>query len=111
MHSIVQELHGIDATLADAGRFRTLGDRPLVVLTRGVKTSAAIAAQVKVTLAQASRLDAEWVAMQNDEASWSTRSRHTVVTDSTHYIQFDDPPAVVAAVVDVVGQARKRPAK
>ena len=44
--------------------------------------------------------------MQDDEATWSTPSRHQVVPDALHSIQFDQPQAVITAIRDVVGQVR-----
>ena len=49
---------------------------------------------------------AEWLALQDDEAGWSTNSRHEIVRDASHYIQFDRPDVVVRAVHDVVNAAR-----
>ena len=44
--------------------------------------------------------------MHNEEASWSRHSRHELVPDATHYIQFDRPDVVIAAVREVVGDVR-----
>jgi hypothetical protein len=44
--------------------------------------------------------------MQDEEASWSTNSRHELVPDASHYIQFDRPDLVIAAVKEVVGKVR-----
>ena len=106
LHAIVAENDAVPATLAAAGPSRRLGDRPLVVLTHGAAMSAAEQKTAAVTPAAAARLDAAWLGLQNDEATWSTRSRHEVVAGATHYIQFDRPQAVVAAVREVVGAVR-----
>ncbi len=42
-----------------------------------------------------------WIALHNDEATWSHRSRHQLVRDATRYIQFDRPDVVIAAVREV----------
>ncbi len=110
LHAIVAEQDALAATLALAGRSRSLGDRPLVVLTHGAATSAANQKAAGLTPAAADRVDVAWLAMQNDEAAWSSRSRHQVVAGATHYIQFDRPQAVVAAARDVVDQVRSEPA-
>lgn len=107
VHAAMQEFGGLGETLKTAGQYRRLGDRPLVVLTRGpAKAPPAALKAMGLSADEAARLDAEWLAMQDDEASWSTRSRHQIVPDASHYIQFDQPQVVIAAVVDVVGQVR-----
>jgi pimeloyl-ACP methyl ester carboxylesterase len=104
-----REQAGLAATLATAGRTRQLGDRPLVVLTRGEKTPAQALKQLRLTPTQAAHLDQAWLEMQNDEATWSRLSRHHVVDGANHYIQFDRPDAVISAVDDVVGEVRAGP--
>jgi pimeloyl-ACP methyl ester carboxylesterase len=94
-------------TLATAGRERMLGDRPLVVLTHGAKTTAQALQTMKLTAAQGARFDAEWLVLQDEEARWSTRSRHEVVPGATHYIQMDRPQAVIDAVRYVVEEVRQ----
>jgi pimeloyl-ACP methyl ester carboxylesterase len=44
--------------------------------------------------------------LQAEEATWSSRSRHEILADSTHYIQFDRPDAVIKAVREVVNDVR-----
>lgn len=39
-----------------------------------------------------------WKELQADEATWSSRSRHQLVSDSSHYVQFDRPNVVIKAV-------------
>lgn len=104
--ALAAELDGLDATLAGASGHRDLGDRPMVVLTRGDKFPPGAANQMKVSPAQLAALDAEWLAMQTEEAAWSTASRHQVVPGASHYIQLDQPAVVVAAVREVVERVR-----
>jgi len=106
IHGAVRESDSLGQTLAVAGRYRRLGERPLVVLTRTASAPPEALKAIGLTPADGRRLDAEWRAMQDDEATWSTRSRHEFVPDASHYIQFDQPQAVIAAVRDVVGQVR-----
>jgi hypothetical protein len=47
-----------------------------------------------------------WRKLHEDEASWSTRSRHQLLANSGHYIQFVWPDVVVAAVLEVVNTVR-----
>jgi pimeloyl-ACP methyl ester carboxylesterase len=104
--AVMAEQAAIDQTLAEAGAGRALGARPLVVLTAMQPLPAEVLKSVGMTPADGARMQAIWKALQDDEASWSSRSRHQIVPDSTHYIQFFRPDIVVSAVEEVVGEAR-----
>jgi pimeloyl-ACP methyl ester carboxylesterase len=66
---------------------RPLGDRPLAVLT-------------------ASRPSPERLRDQEEEARASRRSRHVVAERSGHWIPLEEPELVVAAIREVVNEAR-----
>ena len=100
------ETAAIDATLAAEARAHALGDRPLVVLTGAAEMSAERLALEGVTRADASRMQAAWKTLQDDEATWSSQSRHEMVRDASHYIQFDRPDVVIGAVREVVMRVR-----
>jgi pimeloyl-ACP methyl ester carboxylesterase len=108
MPAAVDEAEAMLATDAEAGKLRELGDRPLVVLTATKAPSAAMLKSAGLKPADYDRLQTVWLALHNDEASWSTRSRHQIVPDSTHYIQFGRPDIVIAAVKEVVGEVRRK---
>ena len=59
-----------------------------------------------MTREQGVRFQAEWKTLHDDEATWSSRSRHEVVPDATHYIQLDRPDLVIKAVREVVDAVR-----
>jgi pimeloyl-ACP methyl ester carboxylesterase len=101
-----RETDAIGATLNAAGRVRQLGARPLVVLTATAKTPPAMLATLVLTRAQDDRRKAAWDALQADEATWSTGGRHERVANASHYIQFDRPDVVIAAVREVVARVR-----
>lgn len=103
---MLAELEVIDSTFAQGGQLRDLGDRPLVVLTAMAPMDSAQRAVAKLDSAGAARFKEEWRAMHEDEASWSTRSEHVLVTDATHYIQVDRPDVVIGAVRKVVEMVR-----
>ena len=105
----LKEIDAFDQTLAEAGTFRQLGDRPLFVLTATKPITAEDRASMNMTAAQATEYEARWVQLQNEEASWSTRSQHQLVSESGHYIQFEKPAVVIAAVRSVVDSVRKAP--
>ncbi len=74
------------------GSRKPLGDLPLVVLT-GMEDKGKDMGKV-------------WLELQTDLASMSTRSRHQVIEDAGHYVQSERPDAVIAAVLEVIEQAR-----
>jgi pimeloyl-ACP methyl ester carboxylesterase len=102
----LEEGESLDATLSAAGQLRQLGDRPLVVLTATKPLPAAVLKTVQMSPEQGQRMQAEWKLLHDDEASWSHHSRHELVPGATHYIQFDKPEVVIAAVKEVVGDVR-----
>ena len=104
--TLVKESDALDATLAEAGTFRQLGDRPLFVLTAAAPKSSEDLAAMKMTAAQGKRWSEIWGTMQDEEAAWSSRSQHTVLPDASHYIQFDRPDAVIRAIQSVVDSVR-----
>lgn len=107
--AMLKEVDSFGATLAEAGTFRTLGNRPLFVLTATKPMPAADRVSMKMTPVQAAQYEANWVQMQNEEASWSTRSQHQLVPESGHYIQFEQPNIVIAAVRAVIDSVRANP--
>lgn len=107
----VAEEEAIASTFNEAGKLRTLGDRPIVVLTAMKPFPAALRKQVGMSEAQEAEMHKRWKALQDEEAAWSTRSRHELVPDSTHYIQFGRPDLVIKAVDEVVGEVRADQAK
>lgn len=102
---LIKEVEIEGDTLREAGNSRSLDDRPLAVLTAKAPLSRADLDALHISKEQGERVSAIWLALQNDEASWSRQSTHEVIT-STHYIQFDRPDAVIAAIHDVVNRTR-----
>ena len=83
-----------------------MGDRPLVVLTAMAPLgNDALKAENMSRQADTRRREV-WRKLHDDEASWSTRSRHQLVADSGHYIQFTRPDVVIAAILEVVDTVR-----
>ena len=103
---LLEEVDAIPATMAEAGSFRLLGDRPLVVLTAMAPPDTAMLKQMKMTREENLKYRAAWRALHDEEASWSTQSEHILVPDASHYIQDDRPDIVIAAVRKVVGLVR-----
>ncbi|MDM0005616.1 alpha/beta hydrolase [Variovorax sp. J22G73] len=100
------ESDATERTLAEAGAFRELGDRPLVVLTAMAPYTESELHGMKITPAQGKEVQALWKQMHDDIATWSTRGTHRLLPNAGHDIQFDEPDAVVDAVLSVVRQVR-----
>lgn len=88
--ALLKENQALGATLRTASQHRQLGTRPLVVLTgaRGMSPTS------------------RWMQFHRDQATWSTRGRHEIVDDASHYIHADRPDVVIRAVREVVNVVR-----
>jgi pimeloyl-ACP methyl ester carboxylesterase len=84
-----------------AAEGRKLGSTPFVILTRGERSS-------DMPADQAATEWNLWNQMHNDLAKLSTVGVNRVVPGANHYIQLDQPDAIVEAVQEVVGTARLR---
>ena len=100
-----------DSSSAEAGKFRDLGARPVAVLTHGRPVTDAELKRQGMSRQDGEASDRIWLDLQNDMASWSSRSTHRVLSDASHFIQLDRPDAVVAAVREVVDGARSEGAR
>ena len=100
------EMHAMPATLDEAGTFRNLGDRPIVVLTHMRPTPEGSLKAAGLSTTEGEKLDSVWLDLQNDMSSWSSRSTHRIVSDAGHGIQFDRPSVVVTAIREVVDNVR-----
>ncbi|MBC3807886.1 alpha/beta hydrolase [Undibacterium seohonense] len=99
--SVLKEGDAFEQTLNEAGTFRHLGDRPIVVLT-----------MVRPVPKQESKFEKalreNWSRMQADQAKWSSQSQHQLVQNTSHYIQFDQPAVVIDAVRSVISKVREK---
>jgi pimeloyl-ACP methyl ester carboxylesterase len=109
VRGMLAELSAVDRTLAEASKHRQFGDRPEVVLTAMAPASAAQLAANGITASEQTRLRAVSKALHMSQSSWSSKGRHELVADATHYIQFDRPDVVIRAVREVVAAVRARP--
>jgi pimeloyl-ACP methyl ester carboxylesterase len=96
---MVSERDAMPTTLAEAGAYRNLGSRPVVVLTHGK-------AMNDMPKAEAGKFDRTWLAMQKDMATWSSHGRQITIGGAGHYIANDNPDAVIAAIREVVDDVR-----
>jgi len=107
LDSILNETDAFDESLAEAGTARQLNDRPVFVLTGKGPISGEVLAYFKLTPEQGRQYQEIWKNLHDEEASWSAQSQHQVVFDAGHYIQFDRPNVVIAAVLSVVNRVRE----
>ncbi|MEA3538243.1 MAG: alpha/beta hydrolase [Pseudomonadota bacterium] len=107
--AMLDELESLETTLDQGGALRTLGDRPIVVLTGSKPYSKEILAAQEMTEAEGRVQMTKWLDLHRDEARWSTRSTHEILPDAGHYVQLDRPDAVIKAVTAVVDQVRSNP--
>jgi len=99
-HEGFRELKAIHQSAAQAGAIASLGDLPLVVLSHDPdKPSAEFPPHLSQSINEA------WEKMQEDLAHLSTQGTQIIARNSSHYIQFDRPEMVVAAVRDVIDRA------
>jgi pimeloyl-ACP methyl ester carboxylesterase len=109
--SFLKGIQSNDSEITAAGNFRKLGDRPLVVLTATRKLSPDELQAAGMSQEQEIQMQTLWNQLQADLATWSTRSRHEIVSDASHTIQFDRPEVVIKAVREVVINVRKTKAE
>jgi hypothetical protein len=83
---------------------RSFGNRPVIVLTAGTDQFGP-----DVTNKMKKAFDIYWKAGHDRLAARSTRGRSIVVGQTTHFIQLDQPQAVIGAIRTVVAEVRTRP--
>jgi pimeloyl-ACP methyl ester carboxylesterase len=79
-----------------------LGDKPLIVLSRGMKE-----ADQSVSPEDADRAERWWAELQADLARRSSNGKQVIAEKSGHYIQFYQPELVIDAIRQVVEAARR----
>lgn len=107
--AIKREVDMIIAHESQPRELKSLGDLPLIVLTRKV-TAQDMMVQIPSTL-QSMELAQQWADIVNgnqvDLAALSTRGELIIVDDTGHNIQFDKPQAVIDAIREVFEQVAK----
>ncbi len=93
VQTFLDEGEGLGASLAQAGAVTTLGDLPLIVLSRGLDP------------------DPRWQQMQAELLQLSTDSRQLIADRSGHGVQVDQPEAAVGAIVAMVERIRGQAAR
>jgi pimeloyl-ACP methyl ester carboxylesterase len=86
----IDEGRGMAESLAQARRIRTLGDVPVIVLSRGLPESE----------------EQKWQLEQTQLLKLSSDSHQVFAEHSHHNIQFEQPQAAVGAIVEMVDEVR-----
>ena len=105
--ALAEETEAIPQTLAEARTLTTLGDRPFIVLTAVPDSLDPQLAAAGITWDQAKRLTTARLELHETESHLSSSGQHRQVKGAGHYIQFDNPMAVISAVRDVVSASRR----
>ncbi len=98
----VAELKAVSESAAQAAATPSLGDMPLTVLSHDPEKPSS---EFPPDLAKP--INDAWEKMQEEMVHLSTRGTQTIVKNSSHYIQIDQPAVVIDAVHAVVEQARQ----
>ncbi len=99
MATLVSEFRDLSSTFDQDQAARLSEDLPLVVLTGG-QSFAGLPDGLR------ERMESVRHELQRELAAFSTNSDHRIIADAGHYIQLDDPEAVIRAVADVVAAVR-----
>ena len=91
-------LNGASADQVEASR-HSYGDMPLIVLSSDMPPRSDADTRTRMHI---------WYEMHEKIARLSTRGEHRIVPGSSHHIQESKPDAVVAAISQVINEARAR---
>jgi pimeloyl-ACP methyl ester carboxylesterase len=78
-------------------KLKSLGDLPLIVLTRGLPDPLPILSEQ-----ENAQYDATWHELQRELVGLSSNGRQVIAQHSGHYIQLDEPNLVIEAVRELV---------
>ena len=94
-----------EASAAQVRASGSLGDRPLIVVTRG---RPAEPSELGLPPDVAVQVEDVWQELQQELANLSTNSTHIIAEESGHFIHKDQPDVVVDAIRHVVDVVRER---
>ena len=101
-HTAASELQSLDLSSREVeANQKPYGTMPLIVMTAGKSNS-----NPDLSPAEQAKLDATWIALHQQVAKLSKKGQHRTVPDASHFIPKDDPDAVVAAIDELIRQAR-----
>jgi len=110
--SMFQNIDGDGPSMVSSTRH--YGNMPLIVLTATKDPSAWPPAFTQAARDELPAFHTVWMRAHDEYAALSSRGVNRRVADTTHYVQYDQPQAVIDAVGEVVAAARhgaERPGK
>lgn len=100
LYANANELALIETSFNEVGSNpMSLGNKPLIILTRGVKESIPGMTEEETILTQQG-----WLELQAELAKRSQKGKQIIAEKSGHYIQFDQPELVIESIRQVVEQ-------
>jgi pimeloyl-ACP methyl ester carboxylesterase len=102
--SIQAELESFDGEVTDESPPSSLGDLPLLVLSRGKYPEAS--EDLGITLAMATEGRRVWDELQKELTALSSRGRRVIATESGHVIQFGQPQLLIDEVTRLILEIR-----
>jgi pimeloyl-ACP methyl ester carboxylesterase len=108
LKAVMAEGDALDSSMAEARASTDLGDRPLAVLSALRPPTEQERGELKLTEAEGVAVQAMWDTLHAEELRYSSKSWRVRLPDAGHYIQFDRPDVVIAAVREVVDSVRAR---
>ncbi len=110
LRAAVAEYDAIDETMSQAEEAFDLGDVPVIVLSRGIGLEGQLPADALEALGLTpdvlERFDEIWAALQADLLTVSTDSKQVTAKLATHYVYYQAPVLVEAAIRELVREAR-----
>jgi pimeloyl-ACP methyl ester carboxylesterase len=82
-----------------AAQITTLGDIPLIVLTRGLST---VPDPLGLSDEEAQQVEAVWDELQAELAALSSNGEQVIAEESGHFVHVDQPELVIDAIRQVV---------
>ena len=99
--TVAEEYASVEESAAQvrAAQIGSLGDIPLVVLTRGLSTDLDL---LGLSEEEAQQGEAVWDELQAELAALSSNGERVIAEQSGHYVHADQPELVIDAIRDVV---------
>ncbi len=92
--AVLEEKNQFDAIGQEAIAAGNFGDIPLTIITGTSKKRLNDFADPEIS----KKFIPVWLGLQKEQLSLSTRSKHVLATESSHYVQFDEPSLVIEAI-------------
>ena len=99
VRGVLSEIAAMEEMLGEPYEAGSFGELPLIVLTAGKLPDELPPGMTPELTEEISNV---WSELQIELTALSTSGEQRVIDDATHYIQYDNPDAVIAAIRDVV---------